>query len=693
VAGDADQPGADTHRPVEVELRVDESEGAPADVGVVVRPLDGLPAAPDVFARAAEACANGIAVVVDDGERPGEVRFVNDAFATTTGLDPREVVGRDLPWLLGPDGDVRAALAEMLAAGKPCRRELSLRHADGSTFAAEVTATPAGDPSAPCHVVVVRDVSEQRAATEALEERLSWLRRQFDAAGMGVVLVDRDGIVLDANPAMAELLGVDDLRGSHFGDHTHPDDFALDWRSFHSVLDAVVERDEIEHRLVRSDGQLLWVKNTRTVILDPDGTPAHVVSLVEDVSERRQAAEALRRSEERYRAVIGGINQVVYQVDAEGRWSFLSHAWEDLTGLSVDESLGIPFWDHVHPDDRDKAIEGFRHLVANGTAMTGHHLRMRTAAGVDRVISVRARPLTDEDGRVTGATGILDDVTERQQEELAVRHAQKLESVGRLAAGIAHEINTPVQFVGDNLHFLRDSFATLFDRLRRGPLGEGGEGGVGGVGDDGEDDDELAFLAEEVPQAIEQSLEGVQRVASIVRAMKAFGHPDQPEQHAADLNEAIRNTITVARNEHKYVADVVTELGDLPPVVCHPGDLNQVFLNLLVNAAHAIGDAVGDGGRGTITVRTWVEGDEVAVSVSDDGTGIPEDVRARMFDPFFTTKEPGRGTGQGLALARSIVVDKHGGRIDVDTEVGRGTTFVLHLPIGGRAARERGQAK
>jgi signal transduction histidine kinase len=194
----------------------------------------------------------------------------------------------------------------------------------------------------------------------------------------------------------------------------------------------------------------------------------------------------------------------------------------------------------------------------------------------------------------------------------------------------------------------------------------------------------VSYLDEEIPKALTQALEGVTRVATIVRAMKDFAHTGGSNKTPVDLNRALESTLTVARNELKYVADVETDFGSLPLVECHAGEVNQVFLNLLVNAAHAIGDVVHESeARGTIRIRTRCEGDAVVIEIADTGTGIPEAVRAKIFDPFFTTKEVGRGTGQGLAIARSIVVEKHGGALTFETEAGRGTTFFIRLPIGG----------
>jgi signal transduction histidine kinase len=197
-----------------------------------------------------------------------------------------------------------------------------------------------------------------------------------------------------------------------------------------------------------------------------------------------------------------------------------------------------------------------------------------------------------------------------------------------------------------------------------------------------EEASDCAFLLEEVPRAITQTLEGVDRVATIVRAMKEFAHPEGREMAAADLNRALLSTLTVARNELKYVADVETDFGELPLVICNVGDLNQVFLNLLVNAAHAIGDVVkGTFGKGKIRVHTQAEGNTVLVTISDTGCGIAEANRPKVFDPFFTTKEVGRGTGQGLAIARTVVVDRHKGALTFESEVGKGTTFHVRLPV------------
>ncbi len=205
----------------------------------------------------------------------------------------------------------------------------------------------------------------------------------------------------------------------------------------------------------------------------------------------------------------------------------------------------------------------------------------------------------------------------------------------------------------------------------------------------------IDFLMKEIPGAIQQSLEGVDRVARIVRAMKDFSHPGTGEKTPIDLNRAIDTTLTVARNEWKYVAKIATDFDDkLPLVPCLPGELNQVILNLVVNAAHAIADVVGNGakGLGVITASTHRCGDWVEIRIRDTGTGIPEKVRGKVFDPFFTTKPVGKGTGQGLAISHTVIVDQHQGQLTFETEMGVGTVFIIRLPLNP-APRDKKEAR
>ena len=303
-------------------------------------------------------------------------------------------------------------------------------------------------------------------------------------------------------------------------------------------------------------------------------------------------------------------------------------------------------------------------------------------------------PIFGPNREISHYLAVKEDVTERLEIEAQLRQAQKLEAIGQLAAGIAHEINTPAQFVTDNLQFIRDSWLAVSELIEkyRTLIGNCEADIPLSMKRSFSEIEQIAdfkFISDEMPNAIEQGLDGARRIAKIVHAMKEFSHPDSAEKVQIDLNQAIDSTITVARNEWKYVAEVATEFEkDLPLVVCYPGEINQVVLNLIVNAAHSIKDKVNGGEKGKITIRTSMRGDHVEIAISDTGLGISDAIRTRIFEPFFTTKDVGKGTGQGLALAHSVIVKKHLGKIWFETEIGSGTTFFIHLPISLASVQE-----
>jgi two-component system, NtrC family, sensor kinase len=285
---------------------------------------------------------------------------------------------------------------------------------------------------------------------------------------------------------------------------------------------------------------------------------------------------------------------------------------------------------------------------------------------VERSLELASKELLDRNQR------LREDIQQLEQLEMELAQAEKLRAVGQLASGIAHELNTPIQYVNDNVVFLRNAFDTLsvfFDSVLEQIT-------------DARKRKRLEFARDNVPSAFEAALDGCKRVTEIVSAMKIFAHPDGTGFAHADINRGLSSTVAVARNAVKYLAEVHLDLGELPEVQCRIGDLNQVFLNLIINAAHAVGEKNGPGGPlGNIWISTRVNGERVVVEVRDDGCGIPEAIQGRIFEPFFTTKEVGSGTGQGLAISRSIVNEKHGGALTFTTTPGEGTTFIAELPV------------
>jgi PAS domain S-box-containing protein len=398
------------------------------------------------------------------------------------------------------------------------------------------------------------------------------------------------------------------------------------------------------------------------------------------LSDRRRVETALRESEERYRQLFDCNPHPMWVYDAATlRFLAVNEATVCQYGYSRDEFLTMTVRDVA----LDAPGEG-RPALAPGHGVIYRH---RHKSGDVRQVEIAVNPI--EFGGHAAHLVLIVDVTERKLLEDQLKQAQKLESIGQLAAGIAHEINTPVQYIGDNTNFLAGAFHVVGEVLAL-YRAAGRDAAALNAAERAAGEADLGYLLEEAPRAIAQTLEGVKHVARIVKAMKEFAHPGTDEKIPIDLNHAIETVISVARNEWKYTAEVVTNLeADLPAVPGLAGELNQVFLNLLVNAAHAVQSVPGsEGHKGTITFATRRIEDSVEVRITDTGCGIPEAVRGRIFDPFFTTKPVGQGTGQGLAIAHAVVVKRHGGAITFESQVGKGTTFVVRLPINGaRLAR------
>jgi PAS domain S-box-containing protein len=411
-----------------------------------------------------------------------------------------------------------------------------------------------------------------------------------------------------------------------------------------------------------------------------------VQATVRDETERKKREQDLTR----LAAIVKQANELIIVANPSWMIEYVNPAFENLTGFRAPKITGQDARTLFTGDKRRDVIQAIEQALGKGEAWTG---RVQTKKIDGTVFTQEASicPIRESSGEIICLVSIGRDITRQLALERQLIQAQKLESIGQLAAGIAHEINTPMQYLGDNTHFLKDSFDNVADlvslsnrlltALKEDSLTEQLTREV----EKAIEKADLEYLSEEIPKAIDQSLEGIGRVSSIVRAMKEFSHPGVEGKVAADLNKAIESTITVSRNEWKYVADMTTDFDPaLTLVQCYPGELNQVILNLLTNAAYAIKKQLGDNPsrKGMIKVSTRLDGDWVEIAISDTGTGIPESIGRRVFDPFFTTKEVGKGTGQGLAICHSVIVEKHKGTITFNSQVGVGTSFIIRLPIG-----------
>ncbi len=397
--------------------------------------------------------------------------------------------------------------------------------------------------------------------------------------------------------------------------------------------------------------------------------------------ELAQQRKELQSSENRLRHVIDTAYDAYMCVDQDLEICDWSRRAETLVGWSRQDVVGRPC-SLLQLNELEQEIR--RALTDGKLDATPSLVETSAITSANKSIPVDASYCVSSDGDSPTTNVFLRDTTERRRNAARQLHQHKMESIGQLAAGIAHEINTPSQFVSDNLYYLQSAFGqleSLLTELTDSPQGLNSDR-LEAVGMRLADKKFLK-LRSEVPKAIEQSIEGLGRISTLTSAMKNFSHPGQVKMQPADLNTAIENTINVCRNEWKYVADVVTDFDrNLPLVHCLASELNQVWINMVVNAAHAIAEVAAErpNQKGTIRISTRRVGETVEVSVSDNGCGIKPENRDKIFEPFFTTKDVGKGTGQGLAISHSVIA-KHQGNVRVESEVGKGTAFIITLPL------------
>ena len=537
------------------------------------------------------------------------------------------------------------------------------------------------------------NIDERKRAEEEARWKTAFLEAQANSTIDGILVVDAQNQQILQNERFIYLLNIppaivgqkdDTLRLQHVLSQTkNPEQFLEKIAYLNSHPDKI-SRDEIEFK----NGMV--IDRYSAPVVGKDGKYYGRIWTFRDITERKHNEDKLRQLS----LAVDQSPVLIEITDAQGRISYVNQKFTECTGYAPEEVRGrnpsILKSGHTSNDEYKNLWD----TITHGREWRGE-FQNRKKNGALYWESAVITPVKDSNGTISHYVAIKEDITERKTMESQLRQAQKLEAIGQLAAGIAHEINTPAQYVGDNTTFLKESWGAIVPLLSavRQVRTEAASATVSPQTMERFEScwktADVEYLQAEIPRAIDQSLEGIQRVTKIVRAMKEFSHPGSEEKQPVDINKAIETTITVARNEWKYVAEVETCLeASLPLVSCHAAEFNQVILNLLVNSSQAIAQVVGDGscGKGKIMVTTRREGEWVEVSIRDTGAGIPVAAQPRIFEPFFTTKPVGKGTGQGLALAYNTIVKRHGGRIWFATEPGKGTTFFIRLPLSGRAS-------
>jgi len=395
--------------------------------------------------------------------------------------------------------------------------------------------------------------------------------------------------------------------------------------------------------------------------------------------------------------LISSLPSILIGLSQENKIVLWNATAEKIFGRVESEVIGLPLGDCGLDWDFEKIACGISQSRTASHPIRVDDIRFCRPDGEERYLGMTISHLNGEDGYLLGSTIIGADITDRRKIETQLQQSQKMEAIGQLAAGIAHEINTPTQFVGDNTRFLQDATGDLIQIIREyekliekakshsltDELISAAEKRITEI--------DLPYLEEEIPVAIQHTLKGVDRISKIVQAMKIFAHPGMMVKEPTDINQEIEKTITITRNEWKYVAAMKTDFdSDMPLVPCYRAELNQVILNMIVNAAHAIAETQDKNGspKGTIRIRTYHENNWAKIGISDTGAGIPEAIRHKIFDLFFTTKGPGKGSGQGLAISHTVIVEKHHGTLDLESREGEGTTFTIGLPLEAEPAED-----
>ena len=548
--------------------------------------------------------------------------------------------------------------------------------------------------------------ARRNARSQAADEH-QLFQAMFMQAAIGMALTDSDGRWIRANPALSKMLGYreDELAGRLFSEFTHPDDRDDNVRRVNALREGPHNVEQYEKRYIGRDGREIWALVTISQVTQWQSDRRCLVAQIQDVTTRKRAEQALRQSEERWRTLLANSQEMVMLVDHECLLAYASPSVQRWLGYAPDELIGTvlgltghPHDDLVlasHPEDEAALARAFDDVWSqaaepNQSVSISHRVKHKDGSWrflESTVVSLRDDPAVK--AVLIASRDVTEHVTleqERERLELERRVSLRLEAVGQLAAGIAHEINTPLQFVGDSVTFLNEAVDELLtltnlyhvllhtdeaidkdERQRRMSAAE--------------EEADLEYLCERIPSAFSRTVDGIARVTSIVQAMKRFSHPASSQTTPADLNESIKTTLAVCRNEYKYVADIELELGELPEVVCNIGELNQVFLNLIINAAQAIQEKfAATDQRGTIRITTRLDGSEAVFEIADDGPGIPFELQDRIYEPFFTTKELGKGSGQGLALARATI-EQHSGSLECKSAPSEGTTFTVRLPL------------
>lgn len=543
-------------------------------------------------------------------------------------------------------------------------------------------------------LVSVVDITQRKLAENALAYSEEKFRSVIQKSVDGIILFDQNGKIIEWNNAVERISGYSfsDVQTLNIWDFvlsltrdTKEKEFVRIKNQLKTALfdlKSPLLNDVLEVTITTKNGDRLMIAATiSNMLIDRDFVGSLIIR---DISGFKKSQADVQKLASAVREISEGL--VI--ANNRGETEYVNLAVEKITGYSNEELMGKNLLRFLVTDFSTEQVYIDEMGLQAGIIQRGKVVCTRKD-GSQYTLQYNIAPIVDEQGN-RNFVSVISDVSQSELLEQQNRQAQKLEAIGSLAAGVAHEINTPTQYVGNNLLFVQKEFDSIIQLLGKNQqLLNQAQTGASIVNlieqlHQEEIDADLNYLISEIPRAIDESLEGIDRVTKIVQAIKEFSHPSMDEKTPVNLNRAIDTTITVSRNEYKYVADLVPHYDEnLPTVICSPGEINQVILNLITNAAHAIKGQIEKGvfTKGLIEIYTFTKENSVEIHVKDNGGGIPAEYREKVFNPFFTTKPVGMGTGQGLSISYKVIVNKHNGSLVFDTELGKGTTFKITLPL------------
>ncbi|OIQ50233.1 Blue-light-activated protein [Pseudodesulfovibrio hydrargyri] len=619
----------------------------------------------------------------------GEITFAN-SFARTflVGADGG-LLGRTLMsfFEVQAEGVGLEQVVEIIG-GEGRQNEIPVRMVDGRVGYVSWTVKLVMDQGRPAELLCIgNDATRIHKANTAQKESEERFRGLAKASPVAIIITDIAGNLLYANEKMHELTRATavQLAGQGWLNSVHREDRKLVWK--HWLERVGPATDKVELRLMSGNGEFVWALWQVVEMGNTRGETAGNIHTFTDITEIKEAQLAMSR----LNAAIDQAAEMIVMSDLDKVMTYVNPAFEAVSGYSRAEAVGKTTDILSSGEQPQEFYDDLWGTVAGGKVWKGRIVNRRKN-GERYTVEASIGPIRNHAGELIGFVGLGRDISQQLVVESQLRQSQKLESIGELAAGIAHEINTPTQYVTSNLQFLHDSCGTYAEAVGRcreliGFVKEHPDlfpdAGFRERAETALDEEEMTYLAEDVPAALEESSAGLKRIAEIVRSIKQLAHPGELAKAFHDLNEIVQNAVTVSTNEWKYVAAMdFTPDESLAPIFCLKGEVGQVVLNLIVNAAHAIESKLkGSDGQGAITIRTRSEGKFAVLEVTDTGTGMSQEIASKAFDPFFTTKEVGKGTGQGLAISHNVVVGMHGGRIEIDSVEGEGTTFTVRLPF------------